>query len=464
MHNVRLVAIAAVLTVVSCGGSDATEDVGTWIPPLDTIGYDESGNLDAVRPDVFGDVPDAVTPDQGSQDSAGQDLYGQDLAAHDLAGQDLTGQDLAGEDVPPFDAHILDYGYKDQNAYDMGNNQDFGWGDTTPGGCSPCGYGSISGVTCAVRTQTNMPFVKVWIDTTDCDGNAIHLETHSDGEGYYRIDGVPCGTQTVMMQKGSFSHMFSRYIDKGQVTNVTSNDGCVPPKIRIAVVTGKWDSIEDTLLRLWFHFRKFDGLMPEGGGTFTAAQLLMGEEVKDLLGNKAKLLDDFDVLFLNCGDSPDWIMSQSTDRAKILTTLRAFVHKGGSVYASDYAGAYLTNAWPAAWNGSWPHDFAGSVGTPRPVTAEILDTELAAYLKKQTAIVTFGLGPLTSITGSAPVGTTVHLRGPNSSYADAVQAFMISYEPEGVDGGRVVYTNFHNDEQEPTGDMAEILQYVVFLM
>jgi hypothetical protein len=447
MLYVRLVAMMAVLAVVSCGGSDAGEDVGNILPPIDTIGYDQNGNPDTVRQDVSGELPDVVVN-------------------NDVAFQDLAGQDLAEQDQGPFDAHILDYGYKDQNGYDMGgNNGDYGWGDATPGGCSPCGYGSITGVTCAVRTQTNMPFVKVWIDTTDCDGNAIHLETHSDGEGYYRIDGVPCGTQTVMMSKGSFSHMFSRYIDKAQVTNVTSNDGCVPPKIRIAVITGKWDIIENTLLRLWFKFNKFDGLINEDSPTMpNGGRLLMGEEVKDLLGNKKKLIDDFDVLFINCGDSPDWIMGQSGQASQILTTLRAFVHKGGSIYASDYAGVYLSSAWPNAWDGTFPHDFGGSTGAPRPVTAEILDTELAAYLKKSTAIVSFGLGPLTSIVGTAPAGTKVHLRGPNESHGNAVEAFMISYEPEGVDGGRVAFTNFHNDEQESVGDMAEILQYVVFLM
>ena len=41
---------------------------------------------------------------------------------------------------------------------------------------------------------------------------------------------------------------------------------------------------------------------------------------------------------------------------------------------------------------------------------------------------------------------------------------MISFKPEGESGGRVVYTNFHNDEQLSTGDMGEVLQYVVFLM
>jgi hypothetical protein len=41
---------------------------------------------------------------------------------------------------------------------------------------------------------------------------------------------------------------------------------------------------------------------------------------------------------------------------------------------------------------------------------------------------------------------------------------MISYEPDGESGGRVVYTNFHNDEQLSTGDMMWVLQYVVFLM
>ena len=41
---------------------------------------------------------------------------------------------------------------------------------------------------------------------------------------------------------------------------------------------------------------------------------------------------------------------------------------------------------------------------------------------------------------------------------------MMSFTPE-TDGGKVIYTTFHNDEQPTTQtDMQSILEYTVFLM
>jgi hypothetical protein len=43
----------------------------------------------------------------------------------------------------------------------------------------------------------------------------------------------------------------------------------------------------------------------------------------------------------------------------------------------------------------------------------------------------------------------------------ATQPFVMSYKPYGAGGGKVVYTNFHNDEQV-SADMSIILNYMVF--
>jgi len=454
MRGIRWVALAVAWAVVGCGGSSIGGDLTVIVPPGELAGDpgDVPVSTDAPR-DV--DAPDAPDATDATSDTAVGDTTtpptdpgpGNDTAPQDTAPQD-PGTPPADPGTPPTDP---------------GTPSDPGLPSDAVGGCDPCGYGTVAGMTCAPNSKTAMPYVKVWVDTTDCNGNPIHIETHSDAQGNYRLD-LPCGTQTIFMQKGSFQHAFTRWIDKGMTTVATTHDACFPgTAARIAVITGKWDAIENTLVTLWFHFNKFDGLMADGSTSKPeGAKLLSGEEAKDVFGAKKSLLKDFDVVFINCGDSPDRILSEWGNQ--VLLTLRQFVMEGGSVYTSDWASVYVTGAWPAAWNGTFSRDFPGGMGAGTPVTADVVDPDLAGYLQKAKATILFGLSPLTSITGEPAGDTRVHLQGPNSAHGNAIEAFMISFMPNGIDAGRVVYTNFHNDEQSPTGDMADILQYVVFLM
>lgn len=444
--------LATVLAVtVGCGGGDSGSDGagprpdGWTAVDVPHYGNDTPLPRDSMDPDASLPEDPGATPDSGPTDPG-------------------TGwQDSGG---------TVDSGTVDPGGYDPG-----GWDpgvidlgpDTGAGGCDPCGYGAIAGVTCAPNAKTALPYVKVWLDTFDCNGSPVHIQTYSDAQGNYRLENVPCGTQTVFMKKGSFEHAFVRWVDKGMTTVATSGDACLPKTaLRIAVIVDDWDKIEVVLRQLWFQYKWFDGHVPEGSSTKPeGAKLLAGEEAKDgYKGEKFKLMDDFDVVFINCGPGNDPIMNNFG--SAISPVLRDFVAQGGSIYASDYASVYVYKTWPAAWVGSFPHDFPGSTGAPRKVTATIVDSELAAYMGKATATIEYRLGPLTSIVGTPGAGTQVHLEGPNSAYGNAVQPFMISFQPNGIDAGRVIYTNFHNEEQalDPAqlSDMAEVLQYIVFLM
>lgn len=450
-----VVSAVMILGFLGCGGGDLEEDARTGFPDglsgIDLPSYVDdvplANDLSADRDDpIDGAAPvdPGVAADPGSPVDPG---VGQDPGTGNDPGVSL-------DPGTPFDPGVIpDYG-------------------DAVGGCDPCGYGTIAGMTCAPNATTAMPYVRIWIDTYDCEGNPIHLQTYSDAQGNYRLENVPCGTQTVNMKKGSFEHQFTRYVDKGMTTVATSGDACLPKTaLRIAVITGDWDKIETVLRQLWFPYKWFDGEVGEGGGKSEGAKLLAGEEAKD--GYTAdgvgpyKLLEDFDVLFINCGPSHATIMQNWG--TQISPVLRDFVAQGGSVYASDYASVYVSTTWPVAWSGSFVQDFPGSSSqTPREVVATIVDPDLAAYLQKQTAVIEYRLGPLTSILGTPGLGTIVHLEGPNSAYGNAIQPFMFSFQPNGIDAGRVIYTNFHNEEQalDPAklSDMAEVLQYLVFLM
>ena len=42
---------------------------------------------------------------------------------------------------------------------------------------------------CANATAA-IPYVKVWVDTVDCEGNPVVISTYSDAGGNYRLDNV----------------------------------------------------------------------------------------------------------------------------------------------------------------------------------------------------------------------------------------------------------------------------------
>ncbi|HOD07577.1 MAG TPA: hypothetical protein PKG98_05725 [Myxococcota bacterium] len=448
---------------VSCGNDEVRPDNGFVWPDNGIIQYDANAG-DTI---TGADVP--------------RDLFGVDTAGMDIVQNTdtVTHQDVA----LPYDLNHGDGGYSDLAAFDI-QRKDTTWYDlgpkdngplpdygqcANPGSCEPCGYGAITGMTCAPNMQevTAMPYVHVWVDTVDCDGNPVLIEDYSDYAGYYRLDNVPCGTQTIYMEKGNFKASKNIWIDKCVVNDYTSSDLCFPGQpARIAVVTGSWDQIEKLLIKLWFKHHQFDGLTEDGQTPSSQGSLLLrGQSAKTNTGKGPyKLVDDYDILFLNCGNATDLIMNSYG--SEVTPVLRAFVEKGGSIYASDYALVYLYMAFPEVLGTlSFPRDFAGSATTtPRTVTAELIDENLSAYMRKPTADVEYRLGPLTSVVGTVPQGVQVHVRGPNSSHGNAVEPFMLSFEPFGSKGGRVVFTNFHNDEQLTTGDMTEVLQYVVFMM
>lgn len=450
----RAASVVAVLFALACGGGDLDQDTGITFRDNGGGGFDLSD-----PPNDAVDPPDPGAADRIEPEDPGA---GQDPGAPD----DPGGFQDPGTPSDPGTPNDPGMPWDPGAPFDPGPQPDYG---DAVGGCDPCGYGTIAGMTCAPNSKTGMPYVRVWVNTTDCNGNPVTIQTYSDAQGNYRLENVPCGTQTVFMKKGSFEHQFTRWVDKGMTTVATSGDACLPATaLRIAVIVDDWDKIEVVLRQLWFQYKWFDGSVPEGSSTKPeGAKLLAGEEAKDgYKGQKYTLLEDFDVVFINCGPGNDPIMQNFG--SQISPVLRDFVAQGGSVYASDYASVYIWKTWSVAWNGTFPHDFPGSTGAPRQVTATIVDPELAAFMDKATATIDYRLGPLTSIVGSPGPGTVVHLQGPNSAYGNEVQAFMFSFQPSGIDGGRVIYTNFHNEEQalDPNqlSDMAEVLQYIVFLM
>ncbi|HOU54916.1 MAG TPA: hypothetical protein PLQ97_13390 [Myxococcota bacterium] len=430
-----------IVAIWACGGANPSSSGDVWLPRSDSgSARDASQGTDPGRDPTLAE--ETVFPDSGVPEDTS-------------LGEESPGQ----PDPGPRDSGIGTDGGTDRGPLPDPGTTDDPWVPTDlgpqdgVGGCDPCGMGTIAGVTCAPNLRNAVPYVKVWVDTTDCNGMPHHYQTYSDAQGNFSLE-VPCGTQTVWMEKNSYRNSFTRWVDKGLTTTIRPADGCFPSTAaKIAIVTGDWDDIGlivGTHLRL--KHTDFDGIT--GGQGFTTAG---AEEAVRFLTDLGRM-SEFDIIFLNCSDSSSAIMDQYG--VEVRKNLEDFVRAGGSIYASDYAFSYLEGTWVSAMN--FPND-PYLVGGHQTVTATVTDPDLAAFLKKGTVSINFDLGPIVAVDSAGP-GSIVHIQAMVKELGK-VAPLMISFEPYPPDGGRVAFTNFHNARQLDVGsDITSILEYVVFLM
>src|SRR5207244_3675794 len=100
----------------------------------------------------------------------------------------------------------------------------------------------------------------VAVDATDCHGTPVHLEARSDASGVWRVAGVPAGSASLTISSGSFVQHESADVVAGTVTPVGDLKTCFhPTAVKMAVVTGRGDHIEDLLTALGFAPDVVDG-------------------------------------------------------------------------------------------------------------------------------------------------------------------------------------------------------------
>ncbi len=365
--------------------------------------------------------------------------------ANDTANPELPGD---AQDRPDL---LSDAPATDSAVEDPGTQADSPTSDDLPildtpslPGCPPCGVGTLSGLACAPDGQSVVPDVSIAIDGIDCHGQPFHIAGTSSSTGRYTLENVPCGYRTVNMNKGSFTHQFDVFVAADQVTE-TKNGRCFEgTAAKIAVITGTWDRLEDILTALKLQYTSINGVESDTGSA----------EAESFLGDWSKL-SKFNILFINCSQS------QYTGSSQV-ANLKKFVQGGGSIYGSDYAVSYITATWPEAL--VLPSD-PYTVWT-QTVNASIRDPRLIGYLQKDTVTIQYGLSPLVMV-DSVGVGTETHIEGifPKYEADQNIHPELMSFQPYGDKGGRVIYGNFHHDEQtkEPgRTDVRNILKYVVF--
>jgi len=199
----------------------------------------------------------------------------------------------------------------------------------------PCARGAIAGTVCAPNGATPVGGARVRVDTLDCAGDALRVETYTDSRGRFELRGVAAGDVRVDVTTGNFSASAEVQVRAGGTVLLAGGDGKLcfsPTSVAIAALTGAYDRIEDNLAQLGFAADIYCG----APGAYRPARTLLQD---------ADALSRYRLLFINCGTGVN-LRTENIENTRTIEHLRAFVRAGGSVYASDLAADFIEQAWP----------------------------------------------------------------------------------------------------------------------
>ncbi len=464
MRTIAIVFALSLAVAMACGGNsgksestlgqctDGVDNDGNGLPDCDdpqcqvfVACVDHRGSGDALLPDGASGDKDQTSGSDTANPSDG-------TVASDSDGTSSLGDGSATDAATPSDHTV------------------------NPGGCDPCGYGSIKGQVCAPNQQVFVSGAQITIETTNCNGEPLVLTAISKFDGTYFFENVPCGDQTIHIQKGSFVHDITIPVKVGQLMDISGTDikMCFGAKVvNIAVFWGQWDAMNDIVNRLgfdydWYYFK--DDLYAEEPDwpNVEAVKLLLDPE----------WLAQYNILIFNCGSAYLKWVDEFPD---IQENVRDWVLMGGSLYMSDLAWIIGEKAFPDAIDfygtddkGSMAPDGPQIIDGQQDFDAFFVDAELAAYVGGAEITVHYDAGPLISVAGPG-VGTKVHAKAhieQCTSFLDSClsnvkldedQPVILSYQP-GPASGNVVYSCFHVDEQNDQEKYDQVLYYMLFML
>ena len=288
----------------------------------------------------------------------------------------------------------------------------------------------VSGYVCAPSGLT-LPYAYVYIpiDENGDDVEDFRHETESDELGQFEFENLAAGTYTIHVVKGSYD-LVSEFEYDG-VDRLNLGGQCIDVgNLKLAVVDGDWDSIEEILDYLGFPYDLYD---------VAAAEALV---------SNSTALAPYDAVFLNCGGSYDAWSPAATNG------LREYAMAGGKVYASDWAYVMIERAFPQMvqfyGEGSGGSPYVGNVGMVKgevldPALRDVMGEEVDLYYQLGAWVVAEGVGE----------GSSVVVEGdPPLSSGSLVDAPLTIRAPQGK--GTALYTTFHNESQA-TADAKQIL-------
>lgn len=323
--------------------------------------------------------------------------------------------------------------------------------------------GQISGRVCDPGEGGGVIGASVWVEYLAADGTSRQTKVAiTDAEGKYVIEGVPAGEQVVKIQRGSFQAEVRGVTVREEETTELSTDEeqCTAIAFVDMTVYNGHDNVQEVLGRLGYddfdiietHHRRQD--RPDGTESWLVTEFGDYENFKDN-----------DILFINCG-AHEWALEgEGVDVA--LRNLRDFVANGGSIYLSDWAYSLLEAMYPDAidWVGEDANPRAARVGTSQTFVADVHDSLIKQTLARPRATLRFEQGNIAmveEITGDyveALITADIETDG-NGTLKDAPVLLRVN-APNNPNGGRVIYTSFHNGNSN-TPDMDELLRAIIF--
>ncbi len=347
----------------------------------------------------------------------------------------------------------------------------------------PCGNGSLVGRACAPSGEV-LAAADVTISGVDCDGNAFEVTTRTTGDGTFQFDEVPSGTHELEVTSGSFSSTRTVFVRAGILNDYTSASEkiCVDSNVKLAVIEGAYDKVEDVLSSLNL---QYDVMGADQDDFSTPADEV--QETIDFLSNVSQT-SQYDVLLINCGN----LYNRVTDRLfgielypgsfqAIVSGLQAFVAQGGSLYVSDWASPFFEAAFPNLvefYGDDTAYEAARWGFAPQVINATVSSQALQTTLGANTATIDFPHNPPAVYNDHwvVPTGVganvTVHLEGDavlcqnqncmSGGQTATASPLLSSYKDP--NGGTVIFTSFHNhsDPSAPiTPEMEKILRFLI---
>lgn len=304
--------------------------------------------------------------------------------------------------------------------------------------------GIVEGRVCAPDGETWLAEANIYVKILGDDGSEGRVETFSDAEGRFRLEGVPVGPQILLIEKGSFAGQREVFIQTDTVTVIPEDECQLEQAPRIAVVHGS-------------EFDNVEAVLDEIGVEAETIDVYEGNWAELLLGNDARI-NDYDVLFLNCRSEE----RTYEERSDMQQRLRDFVAAGGSLHASDQAYDLIEITFPTKieFLGADPERGAADKGQAGDIDARILDEGLRGALAASVIPIHYGLDTWSVMTG---VADDVHVY--LEADAELIDGDVILDAPQIVGfnhgEGRVVYSSFH---QEPGigVQQEEVLKLIMF--
>lgn len=326
--------------------------------------------------------------------------------------------------------------------------------------------GGITGRVCDPGQHSAIYNARVYVEVNR-GGKIEQVDTFTDAEGKFVLEGIPPGTYDLHVARGSFSTTLIGVLVEEAETTALDETACLAPEtVTMTVYTGH-DSVEDVLTRLGYDdFSLVETYSGGGEHDETTPSWIAAE-----FGELASFAEE-DILFVNCG-AHEWALDQASP-AEIdaaLASLRAFVEGGGNIYFSDWAYDLVELLYPDAvdWVGEDDVRDDAQRGKEQDFVATVVDAELATILGRDRASLRFNQSRIALAEALGPTARALLLadvRADDGNGGEDVLPqvpVLLEIRPIGDAGGRILFTSFHNGAQN-TPDMDDVLRAMVFAL